>query len=379
MLILSVVHPDMLPSLYSVSEVLRDQGAEAHIITFSSPASRSMPLGAGVHVYDCGVFSGSIAHRHAARRLFRRRLEAWMRDHRPRAILAACPFGYLEALRIRPEGVPLVFLFYEMYDANLREFRKSPATAIRNWTALRMLRSADLLCTPSPERAGWLVGRTGIDRLPAVVLNGPSRSLARMPHDPTVLNRLLPPAVRDRPLVVHTGGMSPSRAVQELVGSVEHWHSDAALAVTNMDDTEYAREVRRIAESSPRREDIVLLPLLPRADMLALQHGGVVGINLMQSDYNLDIMFPAPNKTAEYVHAGLVVVASRSAFAERLADRRLAVLADDLAPREVARAIDEALTWVATRDTRAHALEAAREWYCMDVQLKPVLRAIGYA
>jgi hypothetical protein len=369
----------MLPSLYSVSEVLRSHGAEAHIITFSSPASRAMPLHDGVHVHDCGVISGGIAQRRAARRAFRQRLDEWMRAHRPRAILAACPFGYLEALRVRPKGVPVVFLFYEMYDANLREFKKSPATALRNWRALRTLEKADLLCTPSPERAGWLVGRTRIGRLPAVVLNSPSSALSRTPHDPIALNRLLPPAVRERRLVVHTGGMSPSRAVMELVASVEHWRSEAALVMTNIDDSNYGRQVRRLAESSLRRERIVTLPLLPREDMLGLQRAGAVGINLMQSDDNLDIMFPAPNKAAEYVHAGLLVVASRSAFTERLADRNLAILAESLEPCEVARAIDEALTRVATSDTRGHALSAAREWYCMDVQLKPVLRAIGYA
>jgi hypothetical protein len=173
--------------------------------------------------------------------------------------------------------------------------------------------------------------------------------------------------------------MSPSRAVMELVASAEHWAGDAALVLTNVDNSDYAREVRRIAELSPRREAIVMLPMLTRADMLALQRAGVVGINLMQSDDNLDIMFPAPNKTAEYVHAGLLVVASRSAFTERLADRQLAVLAENLEPREVARAIDEAVVRAATSNTRELALSAAREWYCMDVQLKPVLRAIGYA
>jgi hypothetical protein len=79
------------------------------------------------------------------------------------------------------------------------------------------------------------------------------------------------------------------------------------------------------------------------------------------------------------VHAGLLVVASRSAFTERLADRQLAVLSESLEPREVARAIDEALIRTATLNTRELALSAARVWYCMDVQLRPVLRAIGYA
>ena len=377
-LILSLVHPDLLPSLYSVSEVLRERGAEVHLLTFSSPTGSPMPLGEGIHLYDCGRYAGNFSRRRAARGRFRSQLRAWLRDHQPRAILAACPFGYLEGLRVRGDGVPLVFLYYEMYDATLRELRRSPATAIRNWRALRLLEKAEVVCTPSSERAGWLVGRAALSRLPAVVLNSPSRALGRSTVDSAALWRRLPAHFRDRPLVVNTGGMSPSRAVVQMVASVEHWRSDAALVVTNDDDSAYAAQVRRIAEASPRRDDIVMLPLLPRAEMLALQRAAAVGLNLQPLDHNLDIMFPAPNKIAEYVHAGLLVVATRSTFTERLADRGVAILTDTLEPSGIARAIDLAVEEARTGEKRARVLSAARDWYCMDVQLRPVLRAIGY-
>jgi hypothetical protein len=378
-LILSRVHPDLLPSLYSVSEVLRDRGAEVHLITFSSPTAASQGLGDGIQIHDCGSFGDNLRTRIAARRRFRRFLRSWLGTHRPRAILAACPFAYLEGLRFRQASAPLVFLFYEMYDANLKILRRSPATAIRNWRALRSLGEATLVCTPSPERAGWLVGRAGLDRLPAVVLNSPARSLERTPADSRAVLKRLPAGIRGRPLVINTGGMSPSRAVKELVASVEYWQSDAALLLTNADDTPYGADVRRLAQSSRRRDDIVLLPLLPRGELLALQRMAAVGMNLQPSDDNLDIMFPAPNKISEYVHAGLVIVASESLFTNRLVERGLAVVAKSLDPREIAAAVDTALVKAQCADTKSRVLSAARDWYCMDVQLAPVLRAIGYA
>lgn len=39
--VLTLVHPDLLPSVYSVAQVLRDRGAPAHIFSFSSPAGEA--------------------------------------------------------------------------------------------------------------------------------------------------------------------------------------------------------------------------------------------------------------------------------------------------------------------------------------------------
>jgi hypothetical protein len=182
-LILSLVHPDLLPSLYSVADVLRQHGSEVHVITFSSPTEAAPQVWDGVQIHECGRINGDFRNRRAARRVFRRRLEHWMRVHNPRAILVACPFAYLEALRIRARDTPIVFLFYEMYDASLGNFRESPATALRNWRTLRLLRRAELICVPSPERAGWLMARARLRRLPVAVLNSPSATLSTVAGD----------------------------------------------------------------------------------------------------------------------------------------------------------------------------------------------------
>lgn len=376
-LVLSLVHPDLLPSLYSVSEVLAARGIPVHLITFSSPARSSPELAGAMTVHECGTMSGGLTARRRARAQFRRTLDSWMATHRPRALVAACPFGYLEALRVRRPQTPVIFLYYEMYDASLAELRTAPATTVRNWRAMRHLSTATLICTPSAERAAWLLGRAGLSRLPATVLNSPSAASGRRPVDMAIVSRLLPEASRGKPIVIHTGGVTPSRCVDELVASAAHWHNDATLVVTNVADSPYARMVRETARASRRSRAIVLLPLLSRGEMVALQRAAHVGISLLRGE-ELDTMLPAPNKIAEYVHAALLVVTTRSSFTERLADRGLAVLSESLEPCALAKDIDRALDQCRDRDTRAHALRAAQEWYCMDVQLSPVLQALGY-
>jgi hypothetical protein len=376
-LILSQVHPDLLPSLYSVAEVLRGHGTEVHLITFASPAGVSPSLREGVALHDCGPMAGNTLARRHARTRFRRTLDGWMREHEPRAIIVACPFGYLEALRVRSPATPVVFMYYEMYDARLRDFHRSPATIYRNWTALRRLTQASLVCTPSVERAAWLLARADLRRLPDTVLNSPSL-IARTASAEIPLSSLLPPSALNKPLVINTGGVTESRCVKELVASVANWRSDAALVVTNVGDSPYAREVRDVAGASPRRDAVVLLPLIPRGEMIALQRAASVGISLLRGE-DLDTMLPAPNKIAEYVHAGLLVVASRSSFTERIADRGVAVLAESLRPEDLAASIDSAVSRSLGGVAREQALRAAQQWYCMDVQLSPVLRALGYA
>jgi hypothetical protein len=146
--------------------------------------------------------------------------------------------------------------------------------------------------------------------------------------------------------------------------------------VTNISDTDYCRRVRRAAEASPRREAIVLLPLLSRSEMIALQRTAVVGVSLLRGT-ELDTMLPAPNKFAEYVHAGLLVVTNRSPFTERLSDRGVARIADSFEPCAIARQVDRAIEESRASDVRKHVFNAAQSWYCMDVQLSPVLQAIG--
>jgi hypothetical protein len=374
-LLLSLVHPDLLPSLYSVSEVLSARGLDVEVLTFSSPAGGAIPLPRGVTLHDVGKYQSGAISRRRARRRFRRAVRERFVARRPISILAACPFSYLEALDVAGRNTPVVFMFYEMYDASWAELPRSPATIVRNWRALRRLRDSALVCVPSQERAQWLQERATLPRSPTVVLNCPTRSTERRPRHEASVASLLPAYFRDRHLVINTGGVTNSRGVLELVASVSHWPTGTALVITNVGEGSYAERVRRAAAESERSDDILLLPLVTRSQMLGLQRLAVIGTSFFRGD-DLDTRYPAPNKIGEYLHAGLLVVASRSAATEQLASQGLAVVADNLTPAGVGEAIARAVAQVERVDTRCGALAAAQRWYCMEVQLEPVTRFI---
>jgi hypothetical protein len=184
---------------------------------------------------------------------------------------------------------------------------------------------------------------------------------------------LLPESCAQARLVVHTGNVSSTQAVIELIESVQYWPNDAALVVTNVGDTAYANAVRDRAARSPRSRDIALLPPLPREQMLDMQAEARVGVSLLRSEDNLESSMPAPNKVGEYLHAGLLVVGIDSPYMAMLADHGVAVLTPKLEPRAIASAITTALRDTAEPDARQRVIGVARSWYHMSHQLEPVL------
>jgi hypothetical protein len=67
-LVLSLVHPDFLPSVYSLSFVLRNAGYGVDVVSFSSPVSVTHELGNGIALVDAGPHAGSSQARASARR-----------------------------------------------------------------------------------------------------------------------------------------------------------------------------------------------------------------------------------------------------------------------------------------------------------------------
>jgi hypothetical protein len=235
---------------------------------------------------------------------------------------------------------------------------------------------ADLVTVPSAERAGWLAARGRLRTLPVTILNAPyaaPSAAGRIHATPTAL---LPPTFAGKRLVVHTGGVTRTQMVVELVESMIHWPNDACLAITNVSGSSYAQEVRRAVDRSPRKHDVVLLPMLEREAMLSLQRQSVVGVCLLRAGHVPETLMPAPNKIGEYLHAGLVVVGIRMPYFNELEHHGVAVLADTEEPEAigvaVAAALDKSLSAVTTGQVR----DVARSWYCMNVQVRPVLRLI---
>ena len=376
-LLLSLVHPDFLPSVYSLSFVLRDRGHNVHVVSFSSPAQGQPDLGGGIVMHDCGPYHGSTAARARARRRFSAMAADVAAEHPPAVIIATCPFSFLEATRIRPRQTPVVYYMLETYDVGWGDLLRSPLTTLRSWRARRRLAEADLVCTPSPERSGWVAGLARMRRLPSTVLNSPSyAATSRRSPDPEVVPRLLPEQVRSKALVIHTGAVSATQGVVELVESVANWPAELGLVVTNVGNGAYGNAVRDAVARSSRQGSIVLLPMISRREMLALQVAASVGVCLLRSGDNLETVMPAPNKVGEYLHSGLTIVGLRMPYLEQLEMAGVAVLADELRPDSIAAAVTKAWTGLVRADGKARALSLSRTWYCMETQARPILRLI---
>lgn len=375
--ILTLVHPDFLPSVHALSEVLGAGGYRVDVFTFSSPAPGEIGYGPNVRLHDLGPHRGSAVARHRARHRFRSEVSAWANAHPARAVIATCPFTFLEGLRIVGGPTPLVYFSLEMYDARPADLVRSPFTAYRNWRALKRLGEATLVCVPSSERAGWLAARAGLSRIPATVLNSPSQAARdRLNVSAAAADALLPASFRDRPLVLNTGGVSSTQCLLELVDSVRWWPERACLAITNVGDTPYARALRRMVAESPRTADIALLPMVSRLDMLALQARASVGACLLREGDIPETSMPAPNKVGEYFHAGLHVLGLHMPFLDQLEHHGAVVLADSLAPRALGAAVSRALALAHVPNGRERPRALARTWYRMEAQIQPILRVI---
>jgi hypothetical protein len=372
LLVLSVVHPDYLPSLYALSTVLERHRYATHIFSFASPAASSAAW-ERVNLHSHGEQRGGAFARWSARRALVASAATWCRAHLPVALVATCPFTLVAALRLAERRLPVIYFAYETYEVRPREALRSPMSWWRSRAAFRRVREAALVCVPSAERAGWLLARGALDRSPTVVMNCPA--LPRGSLDGAGDLDLLP-HLRDRAVVVHTGRVSHAQAILELVQSVEHWPRDAALVVTNMGSSAYEAAVRESAQRSPRAGDIALLPAIGRSQMLSLQRAAKVGVFLTRDTDALETLMPAPNKVGEYVHAGLVTVAPRSPFMEQLARHGVVEMVEALTPREIGAGVERALARASVRDQRSRVLDVARDWYNMEVQARPVIRLL---
>ena len=377
-LVVSLVHPDFLAPIYSISRVLQDEGFDVHVFSFSSPAGTRSDVSDAFTMHDCGPHAGSATQRWKKRRKLAAMVENWAAANKPSVIFASCPFSFLLGRRISGHSVPVVYVSFEVYEPRLAGLLRSPATTMRNWRARRALEDAAVVCAPSPERAEWLRKTSRLSREPVVLLNAPygQGASATAAHDTEVRERLLPAALRSKRLVLHTGKVSATQGVLELVQSVEAWPDDAALVITRIGDDSYCRAVRDAASRSTKSDSIALLPMLSRPEMLKLQSAADIGVCLLRTGANLSASLPAPNKIGEYLHAGLFVLGTKSSSLEELERRGVACTVASLAPSEIAAAVTAALQQSGGSGAKRRISQAVASWYRMEVQLEPVLNTL---
>jgi glycosyltransferase involved in cell wall biosynthesis len=377
-LLLTLVHPDFLPPVYSVGQVLRDLGFNIHILTFDSFVPAELDLGQNIVVESVGKHHESTTlGRIKLRNKFIGRARQLVNEGQV-AIISFCPFSFNCGLTVKNK-TPLAYIVLEIADFILPVLFNSPLSNLRNLRALKNIRMADFVATPSIQRSAWLAGRCHLHTMPYTILN--TAYLPKKPDEDTfdTFKSVVPAAFLDKKIILYTGAVNEEHCILELVrafGIVDD--PTSALVITGIKDNEYCNRIRKVAEHSNCEERILFLPYVTRVQMLALQSNANIGVCLTKEyQDNVRTKMIAPNKVGEYLYKNLFILGIKNEYMLPLEMKGIASLAETTTPVEVSKAIRKGLAAVAESDLRTRIRGFVKEQFSMQQQLKPLIYFIN--
>lgn len=372
-LLLTLVHPDFLPPVYAIAQVLRDEGYAIHILTFDSFVPADLNIGNNIVIESAGRHHNrGLMQRLHIRRKFKARARQLALEQ-PKAIMAFCAFSYLCALEVKKK-TPVIYHAIEVADFIPRLFMRSPLSHLNNLLALRSIHKADLAATPSVQRSAWLAGRQHLDFMPYTILNtaylGPQETGQR-----DIFRKIVPEVLHYKKIVLYTGAVNAHLCILELVTAFGLVNDpDSALLITGIKENTYCNEVKDAVERSPAKDRIKLYPYLTRAEMLALQTNADIGVCLAREyEDNVESKMMAPNKVGEYLARGLYVLGVNSEYMLPLKIKGIASLSASTTPADISPALQNALLAVTDKGYKTTINDFVRDYFCMQQQLKPVL------
>ena len=373
-LLLTLVHPDFLPPVYSVGQVLRDIGFNIHILTFDSFVPAELDLGQNIVIESVGKHHESTTlGRIKLRNKFTDRAQQLVNEGQV-AIISFCPFSFNCGLEVKNK-TPLAYIVLEIADFILPVLFNSPLSNLRNLRALKNIGKADFVATPSIQRSAWLAGRCHLRFMPHTILN--TAYLPKKPDEDTfdTFKSVVPAEFLDKKIILYTGAVNEEHCILELVrafGIVDDPAS--ALVITGIKDNEYCNRIRKVVEHSNCEERILLLPYVTRPQMLALQSNANIGVCLTKEyQDNVRTKMIAPNKVGEYLYKNLFILGIKNEYMLPLEMKGIASLAETTTPVEVSKAIRKGLAAVAESDLRTRIRGFVKEQFCMQQQLKPLI------
>ncbi len=379
-LLLTLVHPDFLPPVYSVAQVLRDEGYPVHILTFDSYVPAHIDLGPGIEIESVGRHHDlSLGKRLAIRGQYKQRA-AQLAAENPLAIISFCAFTFLCGLKIRNK-IPLIYHALEVADFIMSLFLKSPLSHFNNLRAIKKLNEASLVVTPSVQRSAWLAGRAHIESMPVTVLN--TAYLKDKDGDSYgQYKQIIPATFLDKKVILYTGAVNTHLCTMELVQAFDLVNDqNSALIITGIKDNEYCAGIKQFVSQSRAAERIQLFPYLARTEMLALQANAAIGVCLAREyNDNLESKMMAPNKVGEYLARGLYLVGIKNEYLLPFKMKGIASLAETVSPAEIAVAIKDALAAVDNGNYKTAISNFVADYFCMQQQMKPVtayLKGLG--
>jgi len=377
-LLLTLVHPDFLPPVYAVAQVLRDLAYDIHILTFDSFVPAEIDLGRNIVVESVGRhYDVKTLERIQLRNSFLLRAQALVAEG-PVCIISFCPFSFNTSLRIKRD-IPIIYIALEIADFVFNDFLKSPLSFYRNLRTFQNIHKAQLVATPSLQRSAWLAGRCKLSFLPYTILNTSYLPPKNPDKNYETYKELVPPGFLDKKIILYTGAVNSQQCTLELVQAFELADNEqSALVITGLKDNDYCEEIRATAERSKAKDRIKLFPYLTRVQMLALQANADVGVYLNKEYYNrIQSKMIAPNKVGEYLAKGLYLLGVSNDYLKPFEMKGVASLAQSAKAADISVAIKKALAAVSAHDFKEEIREFVLEYFCMQKQLTPVTEFIN--
>lgn len=373
-LLLTLVHPDFLPPVYAIAQVLRDEGYDIHILTFDSYVTADIDLGSKIVIESAGRHHNlGLLQRLSIRRKYTARAKELARE-RPVAIISFCAFTYLCGLGIRQQ-TPLIYHAIEVADFLWSSLLRSPLSQINNLLAIKKIHKASLVATPSVQRSAWLAGRSGVSFMPHTILNA-----AYIPNTPSTdstatYNTLVPAAVRQKKVILYTGAVNNHLCIKELVLSFCTLNdTGSALLLTGFKDNAYCNEIKAIVTDSGCADRVIMFPYITRTEMLALQANADIGVCLAREyDDNLESKMMAPNKVGEYLAKGLYLLSVDTEYMKPFGMKGIASLAVTPTVPHIMKAMKDALQAVNDITYKEKINKFVTDFYSMQQQARPIV------
>jgi len=377
-LLLTLVHPDFLPPVYAVAQVLRDQGYNIRILTFDSFVPAELNLGGNIELESVGKhYDVNTIERIRLRNKFMKRARQLSYEN-PTAIISFCPFSFNCGIKIKNK-VPLIYIALEVSDFVFHDFLRSPLSFYRNLRTFQNIDKANLIATPSIQRSAWLAGRCQLSIMPYTILNTSYLSDQDTENSFETFKELVPQDFLNKKILLYTGAVNSQQCTLELVQGFDLANDpESALIITGIKDNDYCNEIREIAEKSNARERILLFPYLPRRQMLSLQSNADIGVYLSKEYFNkIQSKMIAPNKVGEYMGKGLYLLGINNEYLRPFEMKGIASLATSPKPHDISIAIKNALHAVNKKDYKIKIKEFVLDYFCMQKQLVPVIQFLN--
>ncbi len=378
-LLLTLVHPDFLPPVYAAAQVLRDLQYNIHILTFDSLVPSEFDLGDNIVLETVGNHhSAGTFERMKLRNKFTELAKQLTISNQPIAIISFCPFSFDCGLKIK-NNIPLIYIALEIADFVLPVFLRSPLSNYRNLLALRNVRKADLVATPSIQRSAWLAGRCHLSFMPHTILNTAYRNARQEGDTLDIFKELVPSTFSNKKILLYTGAVNTDLCTLELVQAFDQVNDqESALVITGIKDNEYCNTITAFVNQCAAKDRIKLFPYLTRRQMQALQANAHIGVCLAK-EYpdSVKSKMMAPNKAGEYLSKGLYLLGVTSEYMRPFEMKDIATLSASARPGDICIGIKKALAAINDKEYKTRISRFVEDYFCMEHQLKPVIQFLN--